>query len=122
MRRYSFSAALNRDWFDLVLEGLIDPTFGLFKKDPSGKLQIDPTSLKRPKYLNYYKVVGRIHSMAILHGFLINMQLVPLLYPVLTCSTRSQSVSDKTALMKSIAKIKMLVVFHHFQIYLTAFF
>lgn len=89
------------------MQRLFDPDFGLFKRDHVGRLQIDPRSLKRPKYLDYYKFVGRVHSMAILHGFLIDTQLVPLLFPVLTCSGKSESFSDKSALMKSIARIKM---------------
>ena len=89
------------------MERLLNPDFGLFKRDHIGRLQIDPRSIKRPKYLDYYKFVGRVHSMAILHGFLIDTQLVPLLLPVLTCSSKSESLSDKTALMKSIGKTKM---------------
>lgn len=98
---------VTRDWFELLLERLFDPAFGLFKHDEVRRLQIDPRFMKRPKYLEYYKFVGRLHSMAILHGFLVDPQLVPLLYPILTCSGRPESISDKTALMKSIAKVKM---------------
>ncbi|KAF9478799.1 hypothetical protein BDN70DRAFT_921647 [Pholiota conissans] len=97
-----------RDWFELLFNRLFDPAFGLFKHDDMGRIQIDPKFMKRPKYLEYYKFVGRLHSMAILHGFLVDPQLVPLIYPILTCSGRSDLYSDKTALMKSIAKVKIL--------------
>ncbi|KAF8973048.1 hypothetical protein BDZ97DRAFT_1779019 [Flammula alnicola] len=95
-----------RDWSNLLLERLFDPASGFFKKDETGSLKIDPTSNKKPQYLEYYKFIGRIHSMAIIHGLLIDPQLVQLLYPVLISTQKSDNGSDKSALMKSIAKIK----------------
>ncbi|KAF5322156.1 hypothetical protein D9619_001454 [Psilocybe cf. subviscida] len=95
-----------RDWMHLLLETFFDASFGLFKTNESGTLIISPESNKRPRYLEYYKFVGRVHSIAMLHGLLIDPRIVQLLHPILSGTARSETASNKSALMKSYGKIK----------------
>jgi len=74
-----------REWFELLLEVALDPKTGLFAEcdGPEGILKIHPDSSNVPNYLEYFKFIGRIHSIAIRLGFLIDSKLIPLIYPLL---------------------------------------
>jgi E3 ubiquitin-protein ligase NEDD4 len=92
-----------REWFDLLLQRLYNPASGFFlREEGTGNLKINPTSISKPEHPQIFQFIGRIHSLAIFHGFLIDPQLVPLIYPILlSCSS---SPSDKTAVLKSVGK------------------
>ena len=77
------SPAPLREWFDLLLEVALEPKTGLFA-EYDGILKIHPDSSNVPNYLEYFKFIGRIHSIAIRLGFLIDSKFVPLIYPLLT--------------------------------------
>lgn len=90
----------SREWLELLLQRLYNPASGLFVKDEgTGNLRIDPASSSKP---DIFRFIGRIHSLAIFHGFLIDPQLVPLIYPILLSSPGKSS--DQTALLKSVGK------------------
>lgn len=71
----------------------------------TGKLGINPTSNSIPNYLEYFKFVGRIHGLAIFHGFLIDPILVPIFYPVLASSIEQKPGPEKNALLNSVGKV-----------------
>lgn len=71
-----------REWFDLVLQTVFSDSTGLFVEE-NGSLKINPASSNVAKHLEYFRFLGRIHSIAIFHGFLIDTRLVPLFYPLI---------------------------------------
>jgi E3 ubiquitin-protein ligase NEDD4 len=73
---------LCREWFDLLFQTAFSSTAGLFVEE-NGILKINPASSNVPKHLEYFRFLGRIHSIAIIHGFLIDTRLVPLFYPLI---------------------------------------
>jgi E3 ubiquitin-protein ligase NEDD4 len=80
------------------LQRLYNPASGFFVRDEdTGNLRIDPSS--KP---DIFRFIGRIHSLAIFHGFLIDPQLVPLIYPILLSSP--SKLSDQSAVLKSVGK------------------
>lgn len=96
-----------REWLELLLAKALDPDFGLFKVDArsTGSLKINPTSSAIPNYLDYFKFLGRIHGISMVHGLLIDPRLVPLFYPLVgpqsekgdTQSTINNAVKDSLA-------------------------
>ncbi|KAF8904403.1 hypothetical protein CPB84DRAFT_1772952 [Gymnopilus junonius] len=100
-------ASIQREWLELLLEDLLDPNFGLFVKDnPTSKLlRINPTPSSTPNHLEYFKFLGRIHGLAVFHGFLIDPILVPLFYPVLVSSIDQKSGPEKNALLNAVGKV-----------------
>jgi len=69
------------------------------RDEGTSNLRIDPTSSSKP---DIFQFIGRIHSLAIFHGFLIDPQLVPLIYPILLSSPGKSS--DFSAVLKSIGR------------------
>ncbi|KAF8160735.1 hypothetical protein B0H34DRAFT_672868 [Crassisporium funariophilum] len=74
----------NSEWLDVLFEKLFDSSFGLFESDSAGTLKIHPSSATKRDNLKYFKFVGRLHSLAILHGHLVDPRLVHLFYPMVT--------------------------------------
>ena len=74
---------LTREWFDLLFEKLLDTKVGLFELDAANtvKIKIDATSTT---HLRYFKFVGRLHILAILHGILVDPKFVGIFYPMVT--------------------------------------
>ena len=75
-----------REWFDRLLETAFDGhSTELFVEDETSKgaLKINSQPSNTAGNLEYFRFLGRIHSMAMLHGFLIDPKLVPLFYPLL---------------------------------------
>ncbi|KIM45286.1 hypothetical protein M413DRAFT_441968 [Hebeloma cylindrosporum] len=98
-----------REWLELLLQRLYNPASGFFVRDEStGNLKIDPTS--NSKNPDMFQFIGRIHSLAIFHGFLIDPQLVPLIYPILLPSKPS----DESAVLKSVGKVTTDTFGRHF--------
>ncbi|KAF9529254.1 hypothetical protein CPB83DRAFT_812581 [Crepidotus variabilis] len=79
------SSAAVREWLELVLQTAFDPSTGLFVvgSAKTGSLKINPTSNTILNYLETFKFLGRVHGVAILHGFLIDPRLVSLIYPLI---------------------------------------
>jgi len=75
-----------REWFDRLLETAFDDhSTELFIEDKTSKgaLKINPQPSNTTDNLELFRFLGRIHSMAMLHGFLIDPKLVPLFSPLL---------------------------------------
>ena len=92
-----------RDWFDLLLESAFDPGTGLFVTDPTNRTKINPRTSNCTDYLECFRFIGRIHGMAILHGFVVDPKLVSLFYP-LVCKPTASKWSDKVAVKKLVTE------------------
>lgn len=65
-----------------MLQTAFSNSTGLFVEE-NGSLKINPASSNVVKHLEYFRFLGRIHSIAVFHGFLIDTRLVPLFYPLI---------------------------------------
>ena len=68
-----------------MFEKAYEPSTSLFVvgSAKTGSLKIDPSSAAVPKYLEIFKFLGRMHGIAILHGFLIDPRLISLIFPLI---------------------------------------
>ena len=87
------------EWFDLLLESAFDPSTGLFVKGTDGGTKINPNASNFTDHLECFQFIGRIHGIALLHGFVIDPQLVSLFYPLLR-KPSAYKWSDKVAVKK----------------------
>jgi E3 ubiquitin-protein ligase NEDD4 len=70
-----------REWFDLLLGKLLDTKLGLFELDVANKVKIK-TDATSTSHLRYFKFVGQLHSLAIIHGILVDPKYVGIFYPM----------------------------------------
>jgi hypothetical protein len=62
---------------------LLDAKLGLFELDAANKVKVklDATSTTQ---LRYFKFVGRLHILAIIHGILVDPKFVGIFHPMVT--------------------------------------
>lgn len=74
----------------MLLQTAFSSDTGLFVEE-NGNLEINRASCNVEKHLEYFRFLGRIHSIAIIHGFLIDTRLVPLFYSLVGKDSDSNS-------------------------------
>jgi len=57
---------VSHEWFFLLLHEMFNPSYGLFEHDHY-TLQINLASGVNPEHLNYFKFIGPVFSLAIIH-------------------------------------------------------
>ncbi|ESO02744.1 hypothetical protein HELRODRAFT_112481 [Helobdella robusta] len=57
-----------REWLSLLSKEMFNPAFGLFQYTRDNQLYINPDSHVNSSHLYYFKFVGRIMALCILHG------------------------------------------------------
>ena len=62
---------------------LLDTKLGLFDLDAANKVKIK-TDATSTIHLRYFKFVGRLHILAIMHGILVDPKFVGIFYPMVT--------------------------------------
>jgi E3 ubiquitin-protein ligase NEDD4 len=64
-----------------LFEKLLDTKLGLFELDSANKVKIR-TDATSATHLRYFKFVGRLHGLAIIHGILVDPKFVSIFYPM----------------------------------------
>lgn len=79
----SFSISLSPKWFSLLSHMIFNPKFGLFKYSAHDNcVLINQASGVNSKHLEYFKFIGRVFGLAILHRRFLDVSFVPAFYKI----------------------------------------